>query len=73
VATHDLELVELLQDKNYAVYHFSEQILNDNLHFDYKIKSGKLETQNAIKILELYDYPKEITDEALSVKNTFFS
>lgn len=73
VATHDLELVELLQDKNYAVYHFSEQILNDNLHFDYKIKSGKLETQNAIKILELYDYPKEITNEALFVKNTFFS
>ncbi|MDY7395078.1 DNA mismatch repair protein MutS [Aureibaculum sp. 2210JD6-5] len=64
VSTHDIELTELLEKENYDLYHFSEQIKNDKLLFDHKLKNGKLKTRNAIKILELYDYPAEIIADA---------
>lgn len=64
VSTHDIELTELLENKNYELFHFSELIENDKLMFDHKLKVGKLKTRNAIKILELYNYPKEIIVEA---------
>ncbi|CAM4282987.1 MutS-related protein [Gillisia hiemivivida] len=60
VSTHDLELTEFLKDENFDLYHFSETIENGQLIFDYKIKPGKPKSGNAIKILELYDYPLEI-------------
>ncbi|MCD6544180.1 MAG: DNA mismatch repair protein MutS, partial [Flavobacteriaceae bacterium] len=72
VSTHDIELTELLEKDNYKLYHFSEQIENENLFFDYKLKIGKLKTRNAIKILELYDYPKEIITDARKTKNDNF-
>ncbi len=64
VATHDIELCESLQKENYVLYHFSESIVHEALHFDYKIKQGHVFTRNAIKILELYDFPPDIIDEA---------
>jgi len=64
VSTHDIELTELLTKEHYELFHFSEQIKNDKLIFDHKLKSGKLKTRNAIKILELYDYPDEIIADA---------
>ncbi len=73
VSTHDIELTELLIKDNYELYHFSEQIINNELVFDYKIKAGKLKTRNAIKILELYNYPKEITNSAKNVEATYFN
>jgi len=63
VSTHDIELASLLGNK-YDLYHFTEMIENDELLFDHKIKPGELKTRNAIKILELSQYPKEIIDEA---------
>lgn len=64
VSTHDIELTDLLEKENYELYHFSELIENDELFFDHKLKNGKLKTRNAIKILELYGYPSEITQDA---------
>jgi len=64
VSTHDLELTEFLKDDNFDLYHFSETIENDQLIFDYKIKPGKPLSGNAIKILELYDYPLEIIENS---------
>ncbi|WP_245856789.1 MutS-related protein [Lutibacter flavus] len=64
VSTHDIELTELLEKENYALHHFSENIENDELYFDHKLKAGKLKTRNAIKILELYKYPAEIITDA---------
>lgn len=64
VSTHDIELTDLLQDKNFELYHFTEKIENDEMIFDHKLKKGKLKTRNAIKILELYDYPNEIIADA---------
>ena len=68
VSTHDIELTDLLEKDNYELYYFSEQIENENLFFDHKLKTGKLKTRNAIKILELYDYPKEIITDARKTK-----
>ena len=50
-----------------------EKIENNNLFFDHKIKPGKLETRNAIKILDLYKYPSEIIKEAKKIESSYFS
>jgi DNA mismatch repair ATPase MutS len=64
VATHDRELVNILKD-SYEFYYFSESIDNKNgLNFDYKLKVGVSNTQNAIKLLEYIGYPKEITEKS---------
>jgi len=73
VSTHDIELTELLQDDNYDLYHFTEQVTNFDLDFDHKLKKGPLKTRNAIKILELHDYPNEIIEEARRVKARNFT
>jgi len=63
VSTHDLELIELLR-KDYNYFHFEETIENNALIFDYKLKNGKLTNTNAIRILEINEFPEEITMEA---------
>ena len=73
VATHDLELVDLLNQKGFDSYHFEEAIRDGTLYFDYRLKAGKLQTHNAIRILESYDYPKQVIQEALEVKKQLFN
>ena len=41
VSTHDIELTELLEKDHYKLYHFSEQIENENLFFDHKLKTRR--------------------------------
>ena len=45
-------------------YCFQESVENEVLTFDYRLKKGKLQQRNAIKILEIMDYPETITHEA---------
>lgn len=71
VSTHDLELIDLLQHNKYTVAHFKEEIIKDKLSFDYTIKLGVSTTTNALKILEIHNYPKEITDKANDIKKMF--
>lgn len=66
VATHDLELTEFLEN-TYDLYHFTELIENEKIVFDYKLKTGHLKSTNAIKILEVNDYPEEVIDEAKGI------
>ena len=66
VSTHDIELTDLLQD-SYDLYHFTELIKDEMIYFDYKLKQGKLTTRNAIRILELNDYPKDVIINAKEV------
>ncbi|WP_316843576.1 MutS-related protein [Pedobacter psychrodurus] len=66
VATHDIELSNMLAEE-YELYHFTETITNDELIFDHKLKEGPLKTKNAIRILEMSNYPKEIIAEALRI------
>lgn len=67
-STHDLELAEILKDK-YDLYHFCETVTNDKLSFDYTLKSGVVKEGNAIRILELCDYPEDVVDAARTIAN----
>jgi hypothetical protein len=68
VSTHDIELPDMLREE-YDLYHFTETIENDKLHFDFKLKTGQSKTRNAIKLLELSAYPREVTVEAQAIYN----
>lgn len=70
VSTHDIELSGMLKDE-YDVYHFSETVENNQLHFDHTLKPGPLKTMNAIRLLELGNFPEEITKEARSLSSGF--
>ncbi len=65
-STHDLELVDLL-DEEYEFYHFAEEVHDQTLTFDYKIKLGYSSTKNAIKLLGICNYPEEIVSGAMEV------
>ena len=69
VSTHDIELASLLAD-SYNLHHFTEVVDNNTIRFDYKLKPGKLTTRNAIKILELANYPEQIIDEARKISGS---
>jgi DNA mismatch repair ATPase MutS len=65
-STHDIELADLLAGE-YELYHFCEQIEQNRLHFDYLLKRGKLKHRNAIRLLEIEGYPKNVIAEAISI------
>jgi len=69
VSTHDIELADMLSDK-YELYHFSEIVGDRNIDFDYKLKTGKLKNRNAIRILQINDYPDSVIDEAIEISQT---
>ena len=66
VSTHDIELTDMLSNE-YDLYHFSETVENETVGFDYKLKRGKLQNRNAIRILEINNYPKEVINEAIAI------
>lgn len=70
VSTHDIELTTLLKDKFELVY-FSESIDKTGIHFDYKMKSGTPQHGNAIRILEMHDYPTSLVAEAKSIAQNY--
>jgi hypothetical protein len=66
VSTHDIELTDFLHDE-YDLYHFSEIVDDEDINFDYLLKEGKLTNRNAIKILELNGFPKDVISEAVCI------
>jgi len=66
VSTHDIELADLLKNE-YDIYHFSEIIDHKTVDFDYKLKEGKLKNRNAIRILQINNYPESIIKEAIEI------
>ena len=66
VSTHDIELADLLKNE-YDLYHFSEIVDHKTVDFDYKLKEGKLKNRNAIRILQINDYPEGIIKEAIEI------
>ena len=66
VSTHDIELADLLKNE-YDLYHFSEIVNHKTVDFDYKLKEGKLKNRNAIRILQINDYPENIIKEAIEI------
>lgn len=71
-ATHDIELTSLLKDY-FGIYHFEGEITDNDVHFDYKIKSGPATTRNAIKLLNVLGYDENIVDNAQSLAEKFLS
>jgi len=61
--THDAELQERVSDR-YRGYHFSESIREGQCCFDYKLKAGSSGERNAIRFLQVCDYPSDIIREA---------
>jgi len=54
VSTHDLELCDLeRENKSIINYNFREFYENDKIKFDYILRRGKSETQNAIHLMKL--------------------
>jgi hypothetical protein len=70
VATHDIELTALLAD-TYHNYHFSEQVTEQGVAFDYLIREGPTESKNAILLLEHLGFDKQIISEAQKIVRTF--
>ena len=62
-ATHDIELTELLRN-DFGNYHFEEDVADGDVVFNYKLKEGKATTRNAIRLLELMGYDKEVIEKA---------
>jgi len=65
VATHDIELVELLGDR-YATRHFRETLSDGEMCFDYRIHEGTSSTRNAIALLEVVKLPAGLVAEAVA-------
>jgi len=72
VSTHDIELAEMLK-KEYDLYHFSETVYENELHFDHHLKKGPLKTSNALRLLELSGYPEKVISEARKLTSTLKS
>ncbi|SEP89509.1 MutS domain V [Lachnospiraceae bacterium RM5] len=69
-ATHDIELTEILKN-SFSNYHFNEQVKDDDVFFSYKINDGKATTKNAIKLLSIIGFDKEIVDNASDMAKRF--
>lgn len=64
VATHDFQLAEILKGRLTPIY-FTENISDNELSFSYQISYEDLGQKNAIKILQLYNFPDNVIREAL--------
>lgn len=62
-ATHDIELTRILESV-FDNYHFQEDIVDNQIKFDYKLYSGRAETRNAIKLLKFLGYKESIVKRA---------
>ncbi|MBO6112756.1 MAG: hypothetical protein J6P45_06885 [Lachnospiraceae bacterium] len=69
-ATHDIELTFMLEEY-LDNYHFSEEILENDIRFSYKLMTGRAQSKNAIKLLSLLGYDDEITQAAQRLTESF--
>lgn len=69
-ATHDGELTALLA-KWYENYHFSETIVDGDVSFDYRLRTGPAVGRNAIALLEMLGFDQEIVEQARTRLQTF--
>ena len=63
VATHDIELTSLLEDR-YENYHFREEVTDGDVTFSYQLLPGKATTRNAIRLLSIMGYQEDIIQKA---------
>lgn len=71
-ATHDIELTHLLEDY-YENYHFEETIEDGDISFNYLLKKGRAQSRNAIRLLEVMGYDKQVVREAEMLAERFLA
>lgn len=69
-ATHDIELTQLLENE-YGNYHFSEELIGEEISFDYKIHAGRANSRNAIGLLKQMGYGDCIVNQAERLAKQF--
>jgi hypothetical protein len=69
-ATHDIELCDLLGGA-YRLFHFEEQVGEDEMLFDYRLREGKATSRNAIELLRLIGFDQRIVDRANERANRY--
>lgn len=69
-ATHDIELTYLLED-DYDNYHFQEQVRDQEIVFDYRLRKGRSDSHNAIRLLEILGYDSDIIQGANKMVEEF--
>ena len=69
-ATHDIELTRLL-DGRYANWHFEEQMEENDIFFSYELKKGPAGTRNAIRLLGIMGYDRELIRQASQMAERF--
>ncbi len=64
VATHDIELTEILKGECTNV-HFKETVTEEEgIQFDYQVRRGPATSRNAILLLHAMDFPEQIVKKA---------
>lgn len=58
-SSHDIDLANELVD-NFTFYNFQEILIENEIKFDYKIKKGVSSQTNAIRLLQILNFPKSI-------------
>lgn len=69
-ATHDIELTHLLE-QYYDNYHFEEEVRDGDVLFSYRLLEGRAHTRNAIKLLEIMGFSREIIRRADDMAGVF--
>ena len=69
-ATHDIELSYILEG-SYSNYHFSEEITDHEVVFNYLLKKGRATTRNAIRLLDMLGYDPELVRAAKAAATEF--
>jgi DNA mismatch repair ATPase MutS len=69
-ATHDIELCALL-DGVYRLFHFEEQVGEEEMLFDYRLRPGKATSRNAINLLRLMGFDQALVDKAHEAANRY--
>lgn len=71
VATHDIELTEMLKEECTNV-HFKETVTEeDGIQFDYLLQNGPATSRNALLLLQTMDFPNEVVDTAKGLAKHF--
>lgn len=69
-ATHDIELTHLLE-KIYDNYHFQEEIVDNDVLFNYILQEGRATSRNAIRLLGVIGYDEQIIQDAQNMAEQF--
>ena len=63
-ATHERRLATLADEQAVKNYHFTEELKEGGLVFDYRLRPGPAQTRNALRVLEREGYPDELLNRA---------